>query len=236
MRLTLISAAIILAASCAAPAHAEYVVLRTGQRLNVTGYQLVGDVYRLQLNGGSVEIAASEVSNIEPEEVFVSPPPPAPKVVALPPSRFSDLIDSAAKRYAVDAELISSVIAAESNFNPRAVSRRNARGLMQLMPRTASTLGVRNVFDPTQNIDGGTRYLRDLLLRYQNDITLTLAAYNAGPEKVQQYGAVPPFAETISYVRRVKQEYAKRKTSAVKPVSATPKSTASDTSVSASSL
>jgi soluble lytic murein transglycosylase-like protein len=110
--------------------------------------------------------------------------------------------------------LISSVIAAESNFNAKAVSRKNARGLMQLMPETAAKLGVRNVFDPQENIDAGTRYLGNLLQRYQNDLSLALAAYNAGPERVQQYGRVPPFAETLSYVRRVQRTYQSSKSAA----------------------
>jgi soluble lytic murein transglycosylase-like protein len=194
----------------AAPkARAEYIVLRSGQRLSVTGYQLLGDKYRLQLNGGFVEMPAEDVVAIEPEEVFHSAPPAE---TAKAPYR--DLIQAAATRYSVDADLITSVIAAESNFDPKAISRRNARGLMQLLPETAARLGVKNIFDPSDNIDGGTRYLRDLLVRYRNDLALTLAAYNAGPERVRQYGNVPPFAETRSYVRRVKTAYAKRKSSA----------------------
>jgi soluble lytic murein transglycosylase-like protein len=190
----------------ASTARAEYIVLRSGQRLSVTGYQLIGDKYRLQMNGGSVEMPAEDVVAIEPEEVFHSAPPAE---AAKAPYR--DLIQAASSRYKVDADLITSVIAAESNFDPKAISRRNARGLMQLLPETAARLGVKNVFDPSDNIDGGTRYLRDLLQRYRNDLALTLAAYNAGPERVRQYGTVPPFAETRSYVRRVKTAYAKRK-------------------------
>jgi hypothetical protein len=188
---------------------AEYIVLRSGQRLAVTGYQLLGGKYKLQMNGGYVEMPAEDVVAIEPEEVFHSAPP-----VEAAKAPFRDLIEAAASRYRVDADLITSVIAAESNFDPKAVSRRNARGLMQLLPETATRLGVKNIFDPNENIDGGTRYLRDLLQRYRNDLALTLAAYNAGPERVRQYGTVPPFAETRSYVRRVKTAYAKRKSSA----------------------
>jgi soluble lytic murein transglycosylase-like protein len=103
------------------------------------------------------------------------------------------------------------VIAAESNFDPKAISRRDARGLMQLLPVTAARFGVRNIFDPRENIEAGTHYLHDLLQIYKNDLALTLAAYNAGPERVQQYGRVPPFTETVSYVRRVKQSYQQRK-------------------------
>jgi soluble lytic murein transglycosylase-like protein len=146
---------------------------------------------------------------IEPEEVFT--PPPA-KPIIKPPYR--ELVEAAAARYSVDADLITSVIAVESNFDQNAVSPKNARGLMQLLPETAARLGVQNIYDPQENIDAGTRYLRELLQKYNNDLVLALAAYNAGPERVQQYGRVPPFAETISYVRRVKRSYEKSKSKA----------------------
>jgi len=192
---------------------AEYVVMKNGQRLSVTSYQLVGDKYKLQVNGGVVEVPVENVASIEPEEVFASEPPQKPVEVATPPYR--ELVEAAATRYKVDAELINSVIAAESNFDPKAVSRKNARGLMQLIPETAAKLGVQNVFDPRENIDDGTRYLSDLLHRYNNDLTLALAAYNAGPDRLEQYGrVVPPYQETISYVRRVKRGYDKRKAEA----------------------
>ena len=187
---------------------AEYFVLRSGQRLKVTGYQRIGDNYRLQMKGGTVDVPVEQVAAIEPEEIFTPLPP-----VEVSKEPFGDLISAAAKRYSVDADLITSVIAAESNFDPKAVSLRNARGLMQLLPVTAARLGVKDIFDPAENIDAGTRYLRDLLQLYKNDLALTLAAYNAGPDRVQHYGRVPPFAETITYVRRVKQTYALRKSS-----------------------
>ena len=194
----------------AAPAlRAEYVVLRSGQRLKVTGYQVVGDKYRLQMGGGTVEIAAEDVVAIEPEEVFT--PLPAKPVVKAP---YRELVEAAAARYRVDADLITSVIAVESNFDPKALSPKNARGLMQLLPETAERLGVQNIYDPKENIEAGTRYLRELLQRYNNDLALALAAYNAGPERVQQYGRVPPFPETLSYVRRVKRSYDKSKSKA----------------------
>jgi len=188
---------------------AEYVVLRSGQRLKVTGYQVMGDKYRLQMGGGTVEIAAEDVVAIEPEEVFT--PLPAKPIVKAP---YRELVEAAAARYKVDADLITSVIAVESNFDPKALSPKNARGLMQLLPETAERLGVQNIYDPQENIDAGTRYLRELLQMYNNDLALALAAYNAGPERVQQYGRVPPFAETLSYVRRVKRSYEKSKSKA----------------------
>jgi len=190
---------------------AEYVVLKNGQRLTVTSYQLNGDKYQLQMAGGAVEIPAGEVVAIEPEEIFT---PIATKPVVKPPYR--ELVEAAAAHYKVDADLIASVIAAESNFDPKAVSRKKARGLMQLMPETATRLGVRNIEDPKENIDAGTRYLRELLQKYNNNLVLALAAYNAGPERIERYGRVPPFAETISYVRRVKRGYENNKSDTLK--------------------
>jgi hypothetical protein len=205
------AALVLLLLVLAAPAlRAEYVVLRSGQRLTVTSYQLLGDKYRLQMTGGFVEVAAEEVVTIEPEDVFT----PVPTAQQTSQPLYRDLVEAAAKRYNVDADLISSVIAVESSFDPKAVSRKNARGLMQLLPETAARLGVQNIFDPRENIDAGTRYLRELLQQYNNDVALALAAYNAGPDRVLQYGRVPPFAETISYVRRVKRSYEKNKSEA----------------------
>ena len=199
-RLTLLVTSALLAATCV---RAEYIVLRSGQRLKVTGYQLADGKYLLQLQGGSAEVPSEDVTAIEPEDVFgrILPQSESAK------KPFAELIREAAAKYSVDADLISSVIAAESNFDPQAVSKRNARGLMQLLPETAVRLGVQNIFDPRENIEAGTRFLRQLLQLYNNDLVLALAAYNAGPEQVERYGRVPPFTETISYVRRVTRAY-----------------------------
>jgi len=198
-----------------APARAEYIVLRSSQRLHVTGYQLNGDTYHLQLQGGTADIPASEVTSIEPEEIFY----PIPHVEASK-APFRELIQAAAARYAVDPDLITSVIAAESNFDPKAVSRRNARGLMQLLPQTATRLGVTNIFDPAENINAGTLYLSELLRRYNNNLALTLAAYNAGPQTVQRYRSVPPYRETQNYVQKVGRNYVQRKSNPPKATSA----------------
>jgi hypothetical protein len=181
------------------PAHAEYAVLRSGQRMRITGYEHVGNSVRLHVGGGAVDVDAAELVTIEPEELF----PAAPQQSAALNVPYADLIRAASRKHGVEQELIASVIAAESNFNPRAISRRHARGLMQLMPQTARRLAVGDVFNPAQNIDGGTKYLKELLERYKQDIVLTLAAYNAGPERVEQFRGVPPYAETMSYVLRV---------------------------------
>jgi soluble lytic murein transglycosylase len=112
-------------------------------------------------------------------------------------------IRDAAERYGVPMKLVSAVIRAESGFNPRAVSPKGAQGLMQLMPTTAATLGVRNSFDPRQNIDGGVRHLRGLIDRFPNNLPLAIAAYNAGEKAVQQYRGIPPYPETQDYVTKV---------------------------------
>jgi hypothetical protein len=200
---------------------AEYIVLQSGLRIHVNGYQRLGEKYRLQLQGGWMDVSVADVVKIEPEEVFEPIPQPAPEVPAQAPANqppFHEFVLVAASRYGVDAELISSVMEVESHFNPKAVSIKNARGLMQLLPETAARMGVRDIFDPKENIEGGTRYLKELLQLYNNDLTLALAAYNAGPEKVQKYGNVPPYRETESYVKQVKKKYQKNKSApAVKP-------------------
>lgn len=120
---------------------------------------------------------------------------------------FAHLIRAAAERYGVDTRLIEAIVQTESAGNPTAVSPKGARGLMQLMPERAAELGVRDSFDPQQNVDGGVRHMRDLLQRFGGDVTLALAAYNAGEAAVRSYGGVPPFAETREYVRRVRAMY-----------------------------
>ena len=118
--------------------------------------------------------------------------------------KYNGLIKNVADKYGVDAQLIHSIILTESNYNEFAISSKGAVGLMQLMPETARDLGVKNLYSPTENIDGGVRYLKHLMNHYNRDMDLYLAAYNAGPEAVAKYGRVPPYPETIRYIKKVK--------------------------------
>ncbi|MCB0272116.1 MAG: lytic transglycosylase domain-containing protein [Bdellovibrionales bacterium] len=129
------------------------------------------------------------------------------------PSSFHPYISTASRKYGVSIRLIHSIIKAESDFNPQAVSRKGAQGLMQIMPQTAQSLGLDNPFDPETNIDAGVRYFKKLLDHFQGNTSLALAAYNAGLSTVEKYQGIPPFPETIEYVRKIKKYYAEFRSS-----------------------
>jgi soluble lytic murein transglycosylase-like protein len=186
---------------------AELANLRNGFSIRHQRHETAGETTRLYMDAapdsGYIDVPTAEI------EGFEAAPPEPQEVTAQPPDTrdLRSIVSAASTRNQVDADFIASIIRAESANNPRAVSRKGAQGLMQLMPQTASKLGVKNSFDPAENVDGGVRYLRELLLLYDNDMIKALAAYNAGPQRVQQYKGLPPYRETRSYVARVIKDY-----------------------------
>lgn len=134
-------------------------------------------------------------------------------IAKLDSNQFDPIIADASKKYGLEAPLIKAVIKAESDFDPNAISNKGARGLMQIMPMNFRLLNVENPFDPHQSIDAGARYLRDMMNRYNGQINLSLAAYNAGPGAVDRHGGVPPYQETEDYIERVMRYYERYKNS-----------------------
>jgi soluble lytic murein transglycosylase-like protein len=225
------AAAMILLATAALPCRAaDAAVLRNGFSIRHERRQVIGTITRLYVNGDDssfVDVPTAEIDHFEALPVDTAPPQPGPAQpgkyeptshVSLPgsaekqqPSDLNEVVRAASGTYSLDPDLVNSVIRAESGFNVRAVSPKGAQGLMQLMPQTASELGVQNAFDPQANVEGGTRYLRELLERYNFDLVKALAAYNAGPQRVEQYGGVPPYYETKAYVARIVRDFNKKK-------------------------
>ena len=189
----------------------EYAVLANGARMHVERHEADGAKVRLYYSSGFVEMESHAVVGYEAEEyvapeavAMAVPLAPASGTVAEAPTPL-ELADAAADRYGLPRVLVRSVMAAESGFEPLAVSPKGAIGLMQLMPGTAQVLGA-DPHDPAQNVDAGTRYLRDLLEKYKYGLRHALAAYNAGPGAVDKYNGVPPYRETIDYISRIEKK------------------------------
>jgi len=195
---------------------AESAVLRNGFEIRHERRQVIGDVTRLFVNsdGSSfVDVPTLEIDHFEAlaASEAASAKLQAPSNDIKQPADLNELVTAASGMYKLDPDLVNSVIRAESGFNVHAVSPKGARGLMQLMPQTASQLGVQNAFDPQANVQAGSRYLRELLERYDFDLIKALAAYNAGPQRVEQYGGVPPYYETKAYVARIVRDFNRKK-------------------------
>jgi soluble lytic murein transglycosylase-like protein len=219
----------------------EIAVLKNGFSIRHARREVVGEITRLYVSkdGASfVDVPTAQLDHFEavpelpaalaaassshtpavavpfasiPKDANASRVNVTPRLAARPKADISDVVNEASGRYRLDPDLVNSVIKAESGFNVRAVSPKGAQGLMQLMPGTASQLGVPNAFDAQANVEGGTKYLRELLEKYNFDIVKALAAYNAGPQRVQRFGGVPPYYETRAYVARIVRDFNKKK-------------------------
>ena len=208
----------------------DVATLRNGFTIRHESRAPLGESTRLFLtpDGSSfIDVPTAEIVQIEHDMTPAPAPPPAPATLTTPPVPVATpavpvrsnsspvdvtrVVTDISGRYRLDPDLVNSVIRAESGFKVHAVSPKGAQGLMQLMPGTASKLGVPDAFDPEANVDGGTRYLRELLERYNFDLIKALAAYNAGPHRVEQYGGVPPYLETRRYVASIVRDFNRKK-------------------------
>jgi soluble lytic murein transglycosylase-like protein len=191
---------------------AELAQLANGFSIRHERREVIGGTTRLYLSGDSsyVDIPTAQIKKFEPD---LSVTDVTEKVAPerSPVADVHQVVRDAATKHRIDPDFLSSVIQAESGFNVRAVSKKGAQGLMQLMPKTAAELGVNDSFNPTLNVDAGSRYLRDLFARYNYDAVKALAAYNAGPHRVEQYKGVPPYRETRAYVAKIINDYNKKK-------------------------
>lgn len=236
---------------------AQIAVLRNGFSIRFERKEQNGNSVRLYTDTGYLDIAGDQIESYEADEAPVNPEQPAAQPAAQPsatqtsvtqaaatasqpaaPAKVAQNIDldqvvrEASNRNRIDPDFVSSVIKAESNFKTRAVSKKGAQGLMQLMPETAAKLGVADPFDPKANVEAGTAHLSALLDQYHDDPIKALAAYNAGAHRVKQYNGVPPYRETRAYIRKIVNDFnakkrAQMKTAAAATKAATPAKAAS---------
>jgi soluble lytic murein transglycosylase-like protein len=239
--MTKATTAVLFLLAAALPAGAEIALLTDGRSMKIEAYKVVdeADIQLTLKSGGRLTLPLERVERIVDDEVVpvevVAEVKKAVETEGIFPkrswrydetrgpifkSKFDNLIVEAAKKFDVDAALVSAVIKAESDFNPRVVSHKGARGLMQLMPGTALRYGVTDSHDPAANVFGGVRYLRWLLKTFDGNADLAVAAYNAGEGNVWKYNGVPPFRETITYINRIAKHIRK----------ATPSGTVADVS------
>lgn len=221
-----VATALILAANAAS---ASIAIFADGRSMKIDAYAVEEEVVHLTLQGGGkLTLPLLRIDRIVDDEIVT------PEVVAevkkiveeggvfprrswrfseesmpLWQSKYNDIIVRAARHHDVDAALVSAVIKAESDYNPKIVSNKGARGLMQLMPATAKRFGVNNSFDPEQNIYAGTKYLRWLLNKFEDNADLAVAGYNAGEGNIKKYNGVPPFRETVNYINRISRHIRK---------------------------
>jgi soluble lytic murein transglycosylase-like protein len=201
----------------------DLALLRNGFTIQYARRESAGASTRLWVCAGAgegyLEVPSDQIEGYEqpPRAVPLAPEAPSVTVVRAPRIPLGSVIERAASRHGIDPDFVASVVRAESGFDPAAESPKGALGLMQLMPQTAAGLGVKDALDPSENVEGGTRYLRQLLDRYDGDAVKALAAYNAGPQRVEQYGGIPPYRETFAFVSRIINDYNRKKLSAATP-------------------
>jgi hypothetical protein len=219
---SLLATALLLTA--ALPASASIALFPDGRNMKIAAYAVEEETIHLTMEGGGqLSLPLARIERIVDDEVVPAEVIAEVKKIVeveggvfpkrswrysdhsrpLFKSSYNDIIIEAARRFDVDAALVSAVIKAESDYNPRTVSNKGARGLMQLMPATAKRFGVTNSFDPSENIHAGTRYLRWLLNKFDGNADFAVAAYNAGEGNVWKYEGVPPFRETVNYINRI---------------------------------
>jgi hypothetical protein len=213
----------LLAFGVLAPARAELVILTDGNVMKVADFAADGDQARLTFaSGGRITLPITRVERVVDDEVVPEPPATATALAEtspagavplqfeerdakVPEGPYGPIIFETARRHSVNPQVVAALIRAESAGNPRAISRKGARGLMQLMPATAERFGTRKekLYDPKENLEAGIRYLSWLVAMFPGDLSKVLAAYNAGENTVLRYGGIPPYRETRDYVRRI---------------------------------
>ncbi len=234
MKKVLVMIALLLSATSAS---ASIALFADGRTMKIETYAVDQDTIHLHLNGGGkLSLPLARIERIVDDEIVTAEVVAEVKKIVeeggvfprrswrysdhsrpLFSSGFNEIIIEASQKFDVDAALVSAVIKAESDYNPKIVSHKGARGLMQLMPATAKRFGVANSFDPRENIHGGTRYLRWLLNKFDGNADLAVAAYNAGEGNVMKYDGVPPFRETVNYINRIAKHIRKAIESEVIP-------------------
>jgi soluble lytic murein transglycosylase-like protein len=205
---------------------ADLAVLRNGFTISHVSREVIGANTRLHVSsGGYLDVPTAQIERFEHDDTPAPAPPPQVAVAAQPPVtskapapqtlattfNLNDAVANASGKHYIDPDLIASIIRQESGGKVTARSKKGAQGLMQLMPGTAAKLGVTNAYDGNANVDAGTRYFRDLLDRYHGDMVKALAAYNAGPQRVDQYKGVPPYTETRRYVAAIVHDFNRKK-------------------------
>jgi hypothetical protein len=214
----LILAALILVFQACSASAAEHITLRNGFEMRCDHHALLNGHTRLYLTSTEdsyIDFPSQDIAQIDPLLDPLPQPPAAVPALTTPDPKLSqadlaEMLSRAGKEHNLDVDLLASVVKAESGGNTRARSRAGAQGLMQLMPKTASDLGVEDSYKPDQNVRGGSTYLDELLTQYHDNLALALAAYNAGPAAVDKYHGIPPYHETRAYVARVIHEFNRR--------------------------